>query len=132
MTIAHRPTGANVVEERTRNGKDCWGEPVWKYQVPRFISLCPNKVDSLRRAAVSRRDEFVSMQKDFGLARDRESARWAKDEATDALKEYRASCLVLGHLLCEPPGDSQFKPEWEWPVELAPWIDRVLREGEAL
>lgn len=107
------------------------GAPVWKYQVPKYITLDSDKVDAMRRSAVARRDEYVALQKEFGLARDRDGAKWAKDEATDALKEYRAACLVLGTLLCHPPGDSLYRPEWEWPVELAPWLNRVIRNCEA-
>lgn len=130
-SIPPRPSGTHVVLRRTRNGKDCYGEPVWKYEVPKFLPLDADKVDAIRRGAVLRRDEYVALQKELGSARDREGARWAKDEATDALKEYRSACLVLGMLICDPPGDSLFKPEWEWPVELAPWIDRVIRNCEA-
>lgn len=120
------PAGVHLV---TRMNKD--GEPVRKYEMPRFLSFDSDAVDGMRRDAVVRRDEFVLMQKEFASAGDRTSAKWAKDEASDALKEYRASCLVLGHLVCDPPGDSRFKAEWEWPVELAPWIDRVVRKAAA-
>lgn len=114
----------------TRNGNDCFGDPVWKYEVPKFMRIDAARVDTMRRAAVARRDEYVAMQKEFGAATDRDSARWAKDEATDALKEYRAACLILGWVVSDPPGDSKLRPQWEWPVELAPWLDRVLRVCE--
>ena len=126
-----RPAGVNVVLRATRNGKDCWGDLVWKYEVPKFITLDADAVDAMRHGAILRRDEYIARQKEFGAMRDRESAKWAKDEATDALKEYRAACLILGNLLCDPPGDSLWKPEWEWSLDLAPWLDRVIRHCEA-
>lgn len=122
-----KPAGTHVHLSVTRNQDADW---VWKYQVPKFLTLNADVVDEQRRAAISRRDHYVAIQKEFGSAQDRDTARWAKDEAGDALKEYRACCLLLGHLLCDPPGDSKFVPEWEWPVELAPWLDRVIRVAE--
>lgn len=122
-----KPAGTHLFIRITRNQD---ADPVWKYEVPKYMNFDAGKVETSRKSAVARRDHYIALQKEFGADRDRESARWAKDEATDALKEYRAACLILGHLLCEPPGDSPFAPEWEWPVELAPWLDRVLRFSE--
>jgi hypothetical protein len=116
-----------VILDTARNGDG----PVWKYRLPKFMSFDTGRIDAMRRAAIVRRDEWLAMQKEFGAARDADGARFCKGEATDALKEYRAACLMLGFLVVDPPGDSPYRPEWEWPVELAPWIDRVVRECEA-
>lgn len=127
MSIPQKPAGAHVKLMPARND----GGPVWKYAVPACLRLSAGRVDAIRRAASARRDEFVALQKALGSAGDRDGARFAKDEAGDALKEYRAACLILGTLACDPPGDSKCRPEWEWPVELAPWLDRVVRDAEA-
>lgn len=119
-----RPAGACVSAATTREN-----ELTWRCSVPSFLlgSLDAGKVDEMRRAAIIRRDECVAMQKECGAERDASGAKFFKGEATDALKEYRAACLVLGYLVGgPPPGDAPFKRVDEWPVELAPWIDRVL------
>lgn len=129
--MSERPPGVHVVIKSTRNGKDCFGEPVWKYVLPKYVSFDLTKVDAMRRSAIVRRDEWLALQKEFSAKRDVEAAKFCKAEATDALKEYRAACLVLGLLLCEPPGDCPERQEWDWPVELASWLDRVVMGGEA-
>jgi hypothetical protein len=93
-----------------------------------FPSVPPDVVDGIRKEAAARRDLMIAYQKEFST--DREAARFFKMEATDALKEYRAACLMLGHLQCEPPGDSKYVAMKDWPVELAPWINRVARRAE--
>lgn len=106
------------------------GEPgaVWKVKLPSWLSLDADKVERMRRRSIARRDEMIALQKEFGP--DRDAAKFFKGEATDALKEYRAACLVLGMLVSVPPNDGAYQPEWNWPVELAPWIDRVIWASE--
>lgn len=122
------PAGVNIGLEDRRDGeKGC----VWKIKLPDFLPISGDygeRIDVERKAAAARRDEMLTLQRQCGAAKDTAGARFFKDEATDALKEYRAACLLLPLWKCETPGDSQFKPVWEWPIELAPWIDRVVHK----
>lgn len=120
-----RPRGVHIVLDVNRSD----GEYVWKYRVPRYLSdgvASVEAIDLARKGAVSRRDEMLAFQKMCGEARDREGAKFFKEEAADALKEYRAACLLLPLFMSDPPGDCPYKEEYEWPVEIAPWIDRVI------
>jgi len=119
-----QPKGVHIVLDTNRVD----GEWVWKYRLPRYLPTgidAAETIDTARKAAVARRDEMLAFQKACGEARDREGAKFFKEEAADALKEYRAACLLLPLFMCEPPGDCPYKEEYEWPIEIAPWIDRV-------
>ena len=84
-----------------------------------FYTCCePDEVDRKRIYWANHRDEMLSYQKECAKAKDFEGAKFFKQEATEALKHYRGCCLILGHLLCEPPGDSPFTRTAEWPLEL--------------
>ena len=127
--VKTRPAGSYVYAAATRTDN----EPVWKYGLPICMLVADDVVDvidGVRRRAIQRRDEMLAMQKEFGAAGRRDDAKWAKTEATDALKEYRAACLIMPLFCCEPPKDCPYREEWEWPVELAPWLDFVVREIE--
>ena len=76
------------------------------------------EVDRKRVYWANQRDEMLSFQKICAKEKDFEAAKFFKEEAVEALKHYRGCCLVLGHLLCEPPGDSPFLPTTQWPLEL--------------
>lgn len=99
--------------------------------VPRYVNvalssdLCPARALEIRKRAISDRDAMLAVKK---AARDAETARFAKQEAADRMKHYRASCLVAGQLVTDAPGDCPPVPVAEWPVELHPYVDRVLGE----
>lgn len=123
---AASPPGACVYLAAKRDGS---GESAWHVRMPRFLPQCDGigeMLDVARREKAADRDHFLALQKEAGAARDRDMARFWKEEAADALKEYRALCLVIPYYVAQPPGDCPYRPEWEWPTELAPWIDRVI------
>jgi hypothetical protein len=112
-----------VIEAESKDGKR-----VSRLAMCNFPTLSPDVVDQARKAAAARRDDMLSCQKEFG--KDREFAKFFKNEASDALKEYRAACLILGLVACEPPGDSHYVELKNWPIDLAPWINRVAGQCE--
>jgi hypothetical protein len=75
-------------------------------------------LDKRRKEWAKHCDEMKALQKECGKNRDAENARFFKQEANEAMKHYRGCCLVLGHLLNSPPGDSPFVPTSKWPLEL--------------
>lgn len=130
MTTFDMPPGACVRRLPTRRGDDS-KDAVWKIQIPHFLPSGPeiaDRVGAVRKARAADRDDFLALQKACGARGDRDGARFFKEAAGDALKEYRAACLVLPLLEANPPGDCPCRPEWEWPVELAPWVDRIIWE----
>ncbi len=93
----------------------------------RINSLMSNAADAdvvaaRRKEAMQHRDAMLGFQKQ---ARDADMARFFKGEAQEALKQFRGACLVLGHLLCDPPGDSQPRRFEDWPAELIPYAVRA-------
>lgn len=121
-----KPPGACLVPEVTRDEDE---RPVWKVRWPQFLGLDAEDgvlIDKIRRAKQRDHEEFRALQKFCSSSGDRDGARFFREEAADALKEYRAACLVLPYTMAEPPGDCPVVPEWDWPVELAPWIDRIV------
>ena len=121
-----KPPGVYVkLHPRRDEGKGS----VWKIQVPDWLPSGPDvaaKVENIRLTSQLRREEMLQFQKQCSKD-DRDGARFFKAEATDALKEYRAACLMLPLFQANPPGDALFDPVWNWPIELAPWVDRVIR-----
>lgn len=126
--IARRPPGAGVYATLSRAEGE---EPVWKYRSPQYVSLDVDKLDQIRREAQRRREEMIELQKWCGKAGDRDGARFFREEAADAMKEYRAACLHLSKWACDPPGDCREPEEWNWPAELAPWLSRVVGLAQA-
>lgn len=101
----------------------------WKISLPPYMpdgESSADLVNDMRKAAVVRRDEMLAFQKACGASKDVEGAKFFKGEAADALKEYRAACLILPWLMAEAPKDCPVRESYEWPVELAPWCDRII------
>lgn len=117
--------GCHIKEYLRRDGTN---GTVWKIEIPGWLNMDSDGADlvrSMRRQALARRDEMLAFQKQN--ASDRVYARFFKEEAADALKEYRAACLLLPHFTHgDLPGDCKYMPTWDWPIELAPWTDRVI------
>ena len=126
METPAKPNGVHIGLELKRDGSKDY---VWKIKLPGYMPLhegCAGAVGNMRKTAAARRDLMIAYQKDCAKAKDIEGAKFFKEESADALKEYRAACLMLPLFDANPPGDCQYKPVWEWPVELAPWVDRVV------
>jgi len=78
-------------------------------------------VDACRRFRAEysrRREEMLAFQKQ---ARNRDDARFFKEEASDALKWFRAADAWVKLLSAE----KGWRPTSDWPVELQPYFDRV-------
>ncbi len=98
------------------------GDAEWMQRL-RLFYFCADVevVEQRRKDAIARREYWLAAQKEAGAARNGELAKFCKGEAQEAMKEYRGACLVLGHLLCDPPGDSPFRRTEDWPDELMPY-----------
>ena len=116
-----KPSGTWVYRSQSRSDSS----EVWKVKTPQYLSWSSDKLLQKKKEITSHREEMLVWQKHFASLKDYEAARFFANEASDALKEYRGLCLILGNVLCDPPGDSPWKPEWDWPVELSPWIERA-------
>lgn len=104
-----------------REAREKWKLREWAMRIPYSMPDDPDYVDAKRKAALQHRDEMLAFQKAAAKAGDRDAARFFKEEASDAMRQYRGACLVLGHLLCDPPGDSPFRRTDEWPLEIVPY-----------
>lgn len=80
-------------------------------------------IDRRRKEALQRREQTLALQKTAGKAGDRETAKFFKDEASDAMKDYRGACLVLGYLRTDL-GDCPFRYHTDWPLEI---VDHAVR-----
>lgn len=73
------------------------------------------------------REECLKAQKEAAKAKDYDLARYWSDVAKQRMTDYRAICLVLGHIgWDELPGDCEWRDYLEWPKELAPICDRYF------
>lgn len=121
-----KPIGACL---RTHPRRDGEKGIVWKIHWPEWLPTGPEIGDrllALRKEAIAHRDVMIAFQKAAGS--DREAAKFFKVEATDALKFYRAICVVVPMYVTCPPKDCPTVDWWQWPVELAPAFDRVINE----
>jgi hypothetical protein len=84
----------------------------------------------IRKGAISHRDEMLRYQQDCGGRRDSDGAKFFKSEAADAMKTYRAACLLIPWFAAEYPRDCKFQVEWDWPPDLFDHIDRVMNMAE--
>ena len=72
----------------------------------------------LRKRLVARRDHALSLQKQSVG----EEARGFKQDATEAMKLYRACCWLISQFVGHPPGDCRGV---EINKDLAPFADRI-------
>lgn len=92
--------------------------PLPKYVLPHFFDLCPEKLETARVSATRHRDEMVAAQKQCGAEKDREGAKFFKEEAADAMKMYRAACLLLPWYTQDVGGDCPLRDLYEIGPEL--------------
>ena len=79
-----------------------------------------------RKAQSKLHDDLKTQQKQVAKTGDYEAARAISDEAKEALKRYRAACLVLGYCMGNPPGDSPYIPMVRWSIDLVEELDALL------
>jgi hypothetical protein len=98
--------------------------------VRRLFYFCADDetLDQRRKEALQRREQMLSFQKSAGQAGDRDMARFFKDEAAEAMKDYRGACLVLGHLRTDL-GDCPFRYHTDWPLEIVDHAVRMAAEA---
>lgn len=78
----------------------------------------------IRKLAQRFREEMLGFQKLCEKNRDIPLARFFRDQASEAMKHYRAACLVIPNFVSHPPGDCAIGVQL--PKELAPYLDDVL------
>lgn len=91
----------------------------------------PEADEILRRMKREANDFLEQMQaakKACERAKDIDGARMFRGFAADAMRQYRAICLVAPWFMVEPlPGDCRkIVALFDWPVELSSELDRVL------
>lgn len=102
---------------------------VEKYVLPEFFDLDPGFLEACRLAAIRRREEMATFKSECGKRGDRDGARFFKEEEADAMKEYRAACLLLPWYT-EARGDAPIRDLYEIGPELFPYLSRVERMCE--
>lgn len=102
-------------------------DPVTKYRLPyNFIGdEAASRVAEHRAFWARHRDEMIGYQKACAASGDRDGARFFKDEAREALKHYRAACLLLPWVAAEYPGDCKLDEPYSFPEELFAVLDTV-------
>lgn len=79
-----------------------------------------------RKQAIVNRETWLVIQKEAGKEGNRELAKFCKEEAAEALKWYRAACLLIGWVGHTPlPGDCPTRDPYEWPPELWPYLTHL-------
>lgn len=82
-------------------------------------------LSAIRRDATRFHALMTGYQKSCGR-QEAEIARYFRECAKEAMKSYRAACLLLGYFMADPPGDCHHRPTTLWPEELSPYLDQVL------
>lgn len=80
------------------------------------------EISKQRRMWQKHRDDMLCCQKDAAKDRDFEGAKFFKEEASWAMKHYRAACLLLPKVCPNPPGDCPDRDLYEVGPELHPYL----------
>lgn len=82
-----------------------------------------------RSHCIKEREYMLSLQKWAGVElKDRELAKYFKQQAAHHMKNYRAACLLIPLYCALPdiPGDCTYQEFYNWPIELAPHVWQVI------
>ena len=109
-----------VYYERPRSASFGEGKPAPRYRLSyEFIGAdVADEVNATRIYYARHRDEMLAFQKECGAHGDKEGAKFFKDEARDALRHYRAACLLLPWVSGDLPGDCPEREPFYFPEEL--------------
>lgn len=89
---------------------------------------CDELLDALndiRKAAALHREAMLGFQKECGARKDIKGAKFFKEEAAEALKEYRGACACIGHLRPDWLGDCPYVESKAIPPEIVPYVYRA-------
>lgn len=106
---------------------------ITKCRINYTLPLGPETIEALnalRKNANQHREEMLTYQKACGKRGDRDGAKFFKGEASEAMKTYRAACLLIPHFSSEYSGDCKLMDAWDWPPDLFDHIDRVMANAE--
>lgn len=80
------------------------------------------EISKHRREWQHHRDTMLMYQKECSARKDYEGAKFFKEEASWAMKHYRAACLLLPYVCPNPPGDCPYRDLYEVGPELYPYL----------
>src|SRR3990167_7407653 len=103
----------HLIRSRTEDHKS-----VEKWYFPRMFDVDPIKVEAIRKEYLKHRDEMLIFQKECAARGDRDGAKFFKDESREALKMYRASCLILPYYTSDHSSDCKLTDTYKFPPEL--------------
>lgn len=101
---------------------------ILKYHLDYHLIGHPEYVErllELRKRYIKWRDEMLRFQIDCAKEKDYTLAKFFSHEAAYWLKSYRTTCLLLGQLAYEPPGDCAWHECWDLPPELFPHLQHI-------
>lgn len=82
-------------------------------------------LNEIRRTAALHREAMLGFQKECGARKDVNGAKFFKEEAAEALKEYRGACVCIGILRPGWLGDCPEVESKAIPPEIVPYVYRV-------
>lgn len=81
------------------------------------------EISKQRKEWQHHRDTMLMYQKECGVQKDYEGAKFFKEEAAWAMKHYRAACLLVPFVCPNPPGDCPYRDLYEIGPELHPYLN---------
>lgn len=80
------------------------------------------EISKQRREWQRHRDIMIMYQKECASRKDYEGAKFFKEEASWAMKHYRAACLLVPYVCSNPPGDCPYRDLYEIGPELHTYL----------
>ena len=80
------------------------------------------QISEQRKLWQKHRDDMLYFQKEAAKDKDYDTAKFFKEEASWAMKHYRAACLLVPYVCSNPPGDCPYRSLYEVGPELFPFL----------
>lgn len=115
---------------RWRRGPEAENAPEKYFAWGHDPETAPDQIDAIRKEWAQHHEAMAACQKEAGQrlreTGDRTTFEFFKAEAAEALKRYRAACLLLGCIAPGMRGDCPSRPQKDWPEELFPALDETM------
>lgn len=124
------PKGAYIRSEDVSSSSEKMGLK-WKIYIPGHLygEIDGDDLLAIRKEQIALRDECLALQKKYGKD-DRELAKYYSNEAREALKVYRAVCMLIPYWVANPSKDCPVVHRLDWPIELSEQFTYVLNEAQ--
>lgn len=102
------------------------GKKVYKFTLAGSIGfdgdIVAEEIMAQRKMWQKHRDDMLYYQKEASKRKDYDTAKFFKEEASWAMKHYRAACLLVPYVCANPPGDCPYRDLYEVGPELFPQL----------